>query len=458
MFKFLTYKNIAIVMAVATVVVSALLFLNMNNRRAISSDGNCYYSILPAIFIDQDISFNKRYQLYAGTSDNAHPEIKVCTKENPLCNEYLGFLRAEANGTWSVKCPLGLSVVMSPYFFVADGIVQLTGGVRDGISPIYQYAIALCTIVFFQLAMFLTYKVLRHRFSEKVSLITLLIFIFGTNILHYAVFEPSFTHVYSYTFITATIYLADLFNRKPSNKLLLLIGVCIGFITLIRNLNIIAAVIPFFLIMSELKADKRLKMLCKLALFWGIATIIVMIPQMAYWYISSGNIITYGYQNEWFDFTQPHFIEVLFHLESNGLFFWHPILLLILPGGYLWLRAKDKLAYIALPFLIIFSYLIASWWAFWFGFSFGHRAFTDYLIIFIIPIAYVIERLLKSKLYLKVLFALVIIFLLLLNLIQMNNYWRGIVDHPGLNWETYKENFFDINIDSERRLKQLYQK
>lgn len=443
--KHITYRSLAIITSIITILLSLSLFILSDNRTSISSDGIGYYSYLPAVLIDHDLSFNTAVNRYSEYYNEDPYNFTECGEGILICDEYRGF-KPQENGTWIDKYPVGVAVLTSPFFLIADTCVVLTGGIRDGISPPYQYALAISGIFYLQLGMYFTYRVLRKRFNNNISILLLIFLLLGTNLLHYAVFEPSMSHIYSFTLITLGIYLTDRYIKRPSLKLLLLLGLDMSFIGLTRNLNLIFCLIPIYLILKANKKGERIPLLLRMMILWSITTLIVFIPQIIYWYISSGNLISYGYTNETFNFLNPQIFKVLFDISSNGLFFWHPLLLLIIPGIYYAIKAKEQFGYISLIFLSILTYIFSSWWAYWFGYSFGHRAYTDYYILFLIPIGYLFKRVLNVKRSYLIIIAILISFFLLLNLIQMNNYWRGIVAGNNLTWDNYWINFFNPNI------------
>lgn len=392
-------------------------------------------------FIDKDLSFTPLVNRYAQLNNLSLPVTKECLPEFPICNEFMS-LNLQSNGIWYNKYPVGLAVLELPFFLFADLYTQITGGIRNGLSGPYQLSVIISGMFYFVFGLFLTYKVLRRRFTEKLTVGLLVFLIAGTNILHYAVYEPSMSHIYSFFFISMVIFLLDKYLVKPTNKLIVFIGIGIAFITLIRNINIVFAVIPIFLIVKSAVPSNKLNTLLKIILIWGIISIIIFIPQMLYWKMSTGGFIAYGYSMESFDFLHPHIFEFLFDMKSNGLFFWHPLLILIIPGSYYWIKSKDRLGSISIIFLLFLVYILSSWWAYWFGYSFGNRAFTDYYLLFLIPIGYLGKRLsrLKRPIFV-VIISITLVLFLALNLIQMNNYWRSVVASHNLTWENYWEHF-----------------
>lgn len=452
--RLLQYKIFALILSIFSIIATVLLFSNIENRQVIGSDGIGYYSYLPAVFIDNDLSFTKVVNRYEERFNEKAPEPGACLPGNLLCDEFIG-LKPQQNGIYINKYPVGEAILMFPFFLGADVYVQLTNGIRDGISTPYQLAIALSGLIYLQLGSYLSYLVLRYRFNKLVAFITMIILLLGTNIVHYAVYEPSMSHIYSYTMITLGVFLLDRYLRSPSHKLLLFLCFDIAMIALLRNLNILFTMIPLLTILINTKKGNRLRTGIQLLLYMSMSLLIFFIPQFLYWKFSTGNFIAYGYLKESFNLLEPHLLEVLFEMQANGLFFWHPLLLLIIPGSYYWLKSKESMSRISLIFLVIFTYLISCWWAYWFGYAFGHRAFTDYYIFFFIPIGYFINSLRYKNRNIKILITIIIAFLLYLNLVQMNNYWRGIVSSFNYSWQTYCDNFLDPNIDLDKWINKI---
>ena len=77
-----------------------------------------------------------------------------------------------------------------------------------------------------------------------------------------------------------------------------------------------------------------------------------------------------------FDFAAPHLFGVLFSVQK-GLFFWSPILLLAVAGLPLLPGSARAFLLPAAAVLAADTYVIASWWDWQFGGSYGHRGFID---------------------------------------------------------------------------------
>lgn len=428
--KLVNYPVFAVVVAIVTIVFAIFCNTFFDKWEFIRSDGGGYYIYLPAIAIDRDISLNTTILRVADLhGEDAH-----------IGKEYFG-LRYVSDNTWIDKYPVGIALVEAPFFVAADTLTVISGGVRDGYSPLYQWGVALAAMCYLQIGLFASYKVLEARFGKKLSLILLSIFLLGTSLLFYTSYESSMSHVFSFAFISLSIWLLDRYLHKPSLKLLIGIGLTVVIAGVIRNVNIAFGIIPLFLMVKEAKPAKRLGLFLKTLLIWGVIALIVFIPQFLYWYTTTGKIIAYGYQGETFNLLQPHLFEHLFGIASNGLFFWHPLLLLIIPGAYFWIKSKDRMAIPSLIYLVVLIYVLSCWWAYWFGYSFGMRPYVDYYLIFMLPIGYLLQSLEKRKTLLRIIAIIIIGALCLLNMIQLNNYCRGIVAGHNNNPEVYWQNF-----------------
>jgi hypothetical protein len=140
-----------------------------------------------------------------------------------------------------------------------------------------------------------------------------------------------------------------------------------------------------------------------------------------------------------FNFGSPHLMQVLFSVQK-GLFFWCPVLLTS-GAGFVWLaRSNHSARAFVLPsllFLLVDAYIIASWWDWQFGASFGHRGFVDTLPIFAIGMAGCFAWLTAHRHVQRLVFPLVVL-AIALNLFQMLQYWNHVLPFSDTTWEQYR--------------------
>ena len=122
-----------------------------------------------------------------------------------------------------------------------------------------------------------------------------------------------------------------------------------------------------------------------LLLFVGIVGI-----QLVIYKISTGSFFVYSYQEEGFNFSDPHFFDILFSYKK-GLFLYTPMLLLGLFSVFYFLRSKSFFSISWLMFFVGITYVFSSWWMWFYGGSFSSRVYVEYIPIFILPLGLFLE-------------------------------------------------------------------
>lgn len=234
--------------------------------------------------------------------------------------------------------------------------------------------------------------------GEATTFFTLTVVNFGTNLLHYATYDGSFSHVYSFALFAIFIYLTEQFFQNKKWRTSIILGITLGLALMVRQTNIflILFLLSYIDNLNPKKIWLRYRPLLLKCIIIGLFAFLFFLPQMLYWKYVGGSFLLFSYPGEYFDFAKPEILNVLFSVRK-GLFFWTPVLLFILPGFVIMFKKKDKLSFWALLFFIIQIYLISSWWAWFYGFAYGHRAFTETYTILAIPLAYFFRYIPKIK-------------------------------------------------------------
>jgi hypothetical protein len=143
-----------------------------------------------------------------------------------------------------------------------------------------------------------------------------------------------------------------------------------------------------------------------------------------------------------FNFMSPRILEVLFRTQK-GLLFWSPILAFSILGFFFMRRTATEF-WLASVFVIAGQvFIVASWFEWQFGSSYGHRAFTDLLPFFALGLATFYDRVRSSRLATPV--TLLASFFIALSVLQMFQYWLGIVPQRNTSWEEYKTLFLNFH-------------
>ncbi len=94
-------------------------------------------------------------------------------------------------------------------------------------------------------------------------------------------------------------------------------------------------------------------------------------------------------------------------------------------------------------FYVLNIYIQSSWWCWWFGGSFGLRAFIDSYAIMAIPLASILSYLSSNKI-MKYVSISVLVLLIGFNNFQIQQYNRRAIHYWWMNKEAYWETFLKL--------------
>jgi hypothetical protein len=367
----------------------------------IRSDGFSYYVYLPSWFLFHDTT------LSAVARD-------CCGGVFP---SYTAIIRWPDTRRWVNAHPIGVAIMQAPMFGVAHALTRWTNLSPDGFTLYYQHAVGLSGLWWIVAGLVVLGRVLRRHFSDGVTAATLLTILLGTNLYHYA---------------------------QPRQSTSVLLGLVAGLIVLTRHTNVLfLSFFPLYGVWSVEEFRARLGFIrceARLVAVIGIVAALVVAPQLAIYYQATGRPFISSYGNLGFNFGSPRIAGVLFSVQK-GLFFWSPLLLPACAGLFGLARSggHSARAFVlpAVLFLVANTYVIASWWDWQFGGSFGHRAFVDALPVFAIGLAAFFEWSGRNPARWRVVSSVVVI-AIALNLFQMLQYWNGVMPMSDTTWSQYR--------------------
>jgi hypothetical protein len=407
-----------------------------NNKACISHDGGGYYAYLPQTFIYKTSNFQ--------FSNNI-------SRKYPKSDFFKPFL-VQNNGSLGNKCFVGVSICMAPAFWITHQFTQLLGGDADGYSNSYQFSVFLSALLFWLLGIICIFKLLRKlNISTIIILICLIVLTFGTNLIYYIIDNPSTSHVYNFGVIAFFLFRLKIYLETRKNNNLIFLFFLLGLLTIMRPTNfLIVLIIPFFFKffsdfwnLTKETINKKIKVI-----FVGILIYVCLLffqllnihSQTGIWSFNS-----YG-GGEGFDYLlNPKIPEFLFGFRK-GFFVYTPIFLLIFPSlVYVYRSSWNQFIWISI-FFIFYTYILASWWCWHYGGSFGMRAMIDIYPILIIPIAMMLEKLTKLLKCISFVFIGLMIQFNFLLLFQLRN---SILDHSEMN----RQLFFQVFLQTGERFR-----
>ena len=411
------------------IILCSLIFFSvriLNNREklfVIDGDGRGYYSYLPAVFFQHDLSWSKLHE---------------------YCSEDRQSFLNEINGKKINKYSFGTSLLMLPFFLLAILFSIVVQENVDGNNFIFHLFIACAAIFYFLAGIYFAIKsllILKKKDSSIIYSVTAIIL--GTSILFYTFFECSLSHIYSFFCMSGFGFFTLKFLKETNKKIMLLAGLFLFLIIVIRPFNIIVlASLPFLIFEAEkIKIDFYFFRKLVICLLYTIVFALMLL--VIFNYLQSGLFILNVYKNEGFNFFNPEFVNFLFSARK-GLFFYSPILFLAFICIVV-LAIKKQVKYVfLLSFFLFLFYLLSSWWNWFYGDSFGQRVIVDFYYFFLFPLTSFFEIVFTS-IKRKLIFGFAISFLLVVNLVQTWQIANGILPLDGMNWEKYNYIFLKTN-------------
>jgi hypothetical protein len=389
----------------------------------IRSDGWTYYAYLPSWVIFHDPTLTALARDCCGGTFPSWTAIE----------------RWPATGQWLAIHPLGEAVLMLPFFLMADALTWWSNLTRDGFSFYYQHAAGLSGVCYLVGGLWMLRRVLERRFSPGVVLATLVCTTWGTNLFHYGTFDATYSHVYAFFLCAALLELGPRWLETPSAGRSVLLGSLVAVIVLVRHINVLLPMgLACYGVRDIQTARHRLTWIrahvreVSLALF---VAALGVVPQLLVYYQATGHWIVSSYGSaRGFNFAAPRILDVLVS-PSKGLFFWSPVLMFSLLGVVVMRRLAPEFI---LPILLVIPaqvYLVASWYDWQFGASFGHRGFTDFLPLFAVAMAAGFDWIRRTRVVW--LAAIVASSAVLLSVAQMLQYWVGILPMRDTSWDEY---------------------
>ena len=391
----------------------------------IRSDGVSYYQSLPAWIADGDPTFETQ----------AHDCCAGYGNEQPV-----GIHRWPETGRWLAVHPIGVAVLMLPFFLVAHALTWWSNLPRDGFSLYYQYVVGLSGLAYFVAGMAVLQRLLRRHFSDAVVLATLVSIAFGTDLFHYAVYDSTFSHTFSFFLVSSLLLLTERWWDAPTVARSLALGLVAALIVLVRHTNgLFLAIVPLYGVRRW--PDVAVNV-ARAAARWPQVLLVTataaagVFPQLLIYRWTTGHWIVNSYPEGSFSFGSPHLLATLFSVE-RGLFFWSPLLLLSVAGLFVATAWSRGLIAATIGILAIDTYLMATWFMWDMGAGYGHRGYADALPLFAIYLAsffsWAAERPRLARLT-----ATVAAVCIAVSIVQMWLYWTGAMPNEFTTWTQYR--------------------
>ena len=351
-------------------------------KGVIESDAKGYFAYLPATFVYGDLNygFYDELEMKKYYDPNFYFDYRFQTKDDRYYNKYF----------------CGSAIAMSPFYIIAHVIANSSGYDSDGYSFPYIVSITLAALFYLFIGLLYLSKTLTlYEISERNKSIVLLAATFGTNLFYYTLVEPGLSHIYSFAFVSMFIFFAKRYFLSFDKKYIIYFAAALAMIILIRPVNgLILFSLPFFA-GSFLRFKNGLHLIFKSYKILIVSVVIgalIMGIQLLVYKLSTGQFFIYSYGTDRFYFLDPHMIDILFSYRK-GLFLYTPIYFISTLGIFLLWRFKKFETLTFFGFFILITYVLSSWWMWYYGGSFSSRVYVEYLPVFMILLGLSLQQL-----------------------------------------------------------------
>ncbi|MEO6305758.1 MAG: hypothetical protein ABIP51_21585, partial [Bacteroidia bacterium] len=393
-----------------------------------------YYSYLPATFCN-----NGSYDFKNGTEN---------------------YLPISPTGKRMSKVTYGMSVFYAPAFALGYKIAFNSNEKLDGFSEPFATCVHWISILYGLIGLIFLRKFLLKFFSEIVTAITLMIVFGGTMLFYYTMSNNEMTHTYLFFLISAFLLVTYKWHEKVTYKKTILIGLIIGFISLIRPSEILIFLIFIFWNVRSWKDFKSeagffFKQWPHLLIIFIIG-VLIWLPQFFYWKEMTGDYLysPYAGGGERFFWGDPQIINILFSYRK-GWFVYTPLILLAFIGFFFMKGEVKKLRGILITLLCINIYVLSCWWDWFFGGCFGARGFCQHIAFLAIPIAACVDFFMnkenKSIMFqlTKLVFFVFVFSGISLNIGQTYQYNKNYIHSNSMSKKMYWKVFGEYDIDGD---------
>ncbi len=404
-----------------------------NPKSVIQWDVINYYQFLPAVFDYGDLS------------------LKFIDKDQDLL-KWQFWPHVSPNGMYTNKMSMGLSFMYLPFYCIGQIHATITHQPTNGFSPPYIFWLQFSSLFYIIAGFYFLRKVLLKYFIDGIVALTILSVFFGTNLLYYTTLGAAMPHAYLFSLFAMFIYFTIQWHKKKDLKNSVRIGLLIGLISLIRPNNLIISLFFVFYNVTSwdaFTAKVRLfvtnwKNLCVIAIF----AFMIWIPQLIYWKYSTGNFLYFSYQNEGFFFNNPQIIKGLFGYRK-GWFVYTPIMFFAVLSIFLLLKKHKEFFLPIILFTVLNIYIVLSWWCWWYGGTYGHRAFVESYAILSIPLALLLTYGIKSNWFVKIATITFVVVLIAHQIFQTIQYNYRSIHYDAMSKAAYWDSFLRVRPSSE---------
>ncbi len=336
-------------------------------------DDTYYFLWLPKLVVDHDLDFESALAQCPMITESDY-QLEFTTPLTPTGMHYNKF-------------PVGWALGSLPFYLAARAAALVFGLGDKGWEPVYQVAVWLGQFCYALAGLGCAWRILSRWFPPAIAATAVAASWLASPLVYYQSAALSATHSQVFALFVISSWLALKIHDGATNRWwFAALGLTAGLLVVTRYTAFAYLVLPAVVLWRYAAGGRppgeRLWHLTILVL--GAAPPILV--QCAASKILYGSWIWNSYGNETFDWTHPHLWQVLFS-PLHGFFYWHPVMLAGIIASAFWMWRRNLVWAWGVSFALMLV-LNACWPSWWFGVSFGNRAFEGTVLLAMGGLAY----------------------------------------------------------------------
>jgi hypothetical protein len=344
----------------------AFVLLALCFRAIIRGDGIGYYAYLPSLVGQRSIDLQPTFDSFIDAGVPSDPAFLQLRLRNGLTADYK---------------QVGSALLALPFYAATTVVLGVTRQTEDpALNPVYQFAFTAASLAYALLALFLLYRFVKELWGAWSGRLAVAGAVFGTPLVAYLLFEPSYSHAFTVAAIIA--FALFLYQSGPDRTVRqwLVLGL-LGGVMVITHVQEI-------LFMALIPAEAgwllaRHRWSVRLLPGYALATIgfvVGVVPQLLFDRLLFERWLPPSAPNISFDFLHPHLVELLTSTH-HGWLSWSPLVVVAFLGFPLLVRRLGWFAVALIAIGIGEVWLNASLSDWWGGLGFGSRRLTDQTLL-----------------------------------------------------------------------------
>lgn len=401
-----------------TAYVAATVAMPKPDGRVVVGDATHYFVQLRSLVYDRDLDFHNEYVRLYGL-DGYVPGTE--------------WIYHDLTSTGRVRnyMPIGPALLWAPLYVLLSGLqlaaswVGLTRG-PDGFDRLLQMTPGITGVAAATVAALASWRMARRWTDETTAAVAVFGIWLGSHALYYTLVSPTYSHAPSMLAVSLFFSSWTAPRARPCLVRFGIWGSLAGVAALMRWQDAVLLIVPLVEAVRW-RAPMRQRLVACLAV--GIAFIVVFAPQMVVWSVLYGQPLAIPQGPSFMQWTSPQLWPVLVS-DNHGLFSWAPILVPAAIGLMIALRRQPSWR-VPVAVVVLLSWYVnasvADWWG---GEAFGARRFLSLFPLFVVGLAYWLDRsrVASRGWYVRVWVVVVLTGLNWLLLLQYQVFMKGLRD------------------------------